>query len=102
MGSRQDTCSSPTHGAHPCHFWPAEVISTVGFEKDLDALRVETGSNGKIQLAHQPFLEVSLQLLQACCSVFDHPVLPVDDFLLSSGTNKKSACAVMCVITPGS
>lgn len=84
MGCSQDTCTAPTHGADPCHFWPAEVISTVGFEKDLDAFRVETGSDGNIQLAHQPFLEVSLQLPQACCSMFDHPVLPDDDFLSSS------------------
>ena len=56
--------------------WTAEVISTVGFEKDLDALQVETGSDGKIRLAHQPFLEVSLQLLYTCCSILDQEVLP--------------------------
>lgn len=36
------------------------MISTVGFEQELAALQVETGSDGKLQLADQPFLQVSL------------------------------------------
>ena len=79
MGLSQDACNLLTHNAYPCIFWPAEVISTVGFEKDLDALQVETGSDGKIRLAHQPFLEVGLQLLHTCCSMLDPLMLPVDE-----------------------
>ena len=36
----------------------ADVISAVGFEQEVHAFELETDFAGKIQLAHQPFLEV--------------------------------------------
>lgn len=36
----------------------ADVISAVGFEQEVHALQLETDFEGKIQLAHRPFLEV--------------------------------------------
>ena len=36
----------------------ADVISVVGFEQEVHALQLETDFEGKVQLAHRPFLEV--------------------------------------------
>ena len=38
----------------------ADVISAVGFEQEVHAFELETDFEGKIQLAHQPFLEVCI------------------------------------------
>ncbi|KAL3155121.1 hypothetical protein ABBQ38_011179 [Trebouxia sp. C0009 RCD-2024] len=51
----------------------ADVIGSFGFEHDFGALRLETGSDGNLQLAPQPFLQDVKTWLEYIVLVFSSP-----------------------------